>query len=321
MKMVVNVILRCGVIAVLCKTVEALSIKGVASDIPSELMGKGLPIDIPGTSREKKERLMDAINKFRAEICARMKDEHNEKFKTFDKCKKFMEKACRPGKDDKMDGDKQEVSSGEGYCKEYFPEAERRAREQLEKEDREREVLKKKPKAAPPAPPPPPKEEEKKKEAPKPVPKEKKDESKGAAAPGPAPASSPSGAPGTGGEDFIPGKSKGKPAKIADDEAYYFKKDGKHMDRLHMDEDLKLPTQGYWGKLIEHEDMQTMTGDWGAEFGPNSGLKSVREICAKYPDSRWCKQERGGHVYHGTGSHFATPYILPFVITFVMLFP
>lgn len=32
-----------------------------------------------------------------------------------------MYKACRPGKDKMMDGDKKEVSSGEGYCKVYFP--------------------------------------------------------------------------------------------------------------------------------------------------------------------------------------------------------
>lgn len=360
MKLVLNPVQQCGLLAVLFKAVEALSIKGVAStqlrEIPptsavpmgnhsayshvhkrgvqfnlplanlpedAERMRKNIPVDIPGTSQAKKKRLMDAINKFRAEICAKMKQEHKEEFDTFEKCKKFMDKACRPGKDDKMDGDKKEISSGEGYCKEYFPEAERKAREQIDKEDQEKE------KEVATTSPPAPKEEkkeEKKKDAPLPVPKEEKKEGKDAAAPAPAPAPGPSGAPGTVDENFIPGKnpydggSKKRPANIADDEAYYFKKDGKDMmARLHMDEDLKLPAQGYWGKLIEHDDMQTMTEDWGKEFGPSSGGKSLKEICAKHPESSWCYGQYGHVHHHGTGSRVATPYILPFVIAFVTL--
>merc|ERR1719240_1201498 len=87
---------------------------------------------------------MDAINKFRAEICYEMKVKHDKKFKTFEDCEKFMEGACKPGRDKLMDGDRKEVSSGEGFCEEYFPEAEKKAREQVEKEDREEEERKKK---------------------------------------------------------------------------------------------------------------------------------------------------------------------------------
>merc|ERR1719378_1179349 len=152
-----------------------------------------------------------------------------------------MKEACRPGGDKSMDGDRKEISSGEGYCEEYFPEAEKKAIAQIEKEDREEEERKKKApcsefktkdecpprcswggdkcedsKAAAspapavssvPAPAPAPKEEEKKeKEAPAPAGKGAGNEDEGgAAAPAPGPASSPSGAaggaPGTAGKD------------------------------------------------------------------------------------------------------------------------
>merc|ERR1719454_1971619 len=209
---------------------------------------------------------MNAINRFRAELCYRMKVEHQKKFKTFEKCKKFMKEACRPGNDKVMDGDRGEISSGKGSCKEYFHDAEEKAREQIEKEDREEEEQKKE---SPTPPPPAPRRRRTSPPAPRrrrtspPVPKEEKEEGKESAAPAPPellPVSD--GDYGKSGKNFIPGKNKGKPAKIADDEAYYFKKNGQDWrKRLHMDEDLKLPTQGYWGKLVEHEDMQTWTED------------------------------------------------------------
>merc|ERR1719366_33538 len=73
-----------------------------------------------------------------------MKVEHGIEFESFEACNKFMDDACKPGKDKRMDGDRKEVTSGEGYCEEYFPEAEKKAREQIEKEDREEEERKKK---------------------------------------------------------------------------------------------------------------------------------------------------------------------------------
>merc|ERR1719160_806312 len=75
----------------------------------------------PGFSAaDPKPKMMGAINKYRAKICADMKDEHGVEFKSYEACDKFMRKACHPGRDGRMDGDKREVSSGEGYCKVFF---------------------------------------------------------------------------------------------------------------------------------------------------------------------------------------------------------
>jgi len=49
-----------------------------------------------------------------------------------------------------------------------------------------------------------------------------------------------------------------------------------------------LQEQGYTGKLVAHEDQKTMTSDWGAEFGPHAGHKSVKQICAEKKDNEWC---------------------------------
>merc|ERR1719498_586526 len=68
-----------------------------------------------------------------------MKVEHGMDFKTFDDCEKFMKDACNPGRDKQMDGDKKEVTSGEGYCEEYFPEAEKKAKKQIDDEDAKKE--------------------------------------------------------------------------------------------------------------------------------------------------------------------------------------
>jgi hypothetical protein len=55
-----------------------------------------------------------------------------------------------------------------------------------------------------------------------------------------------------------------------------------------MDEDMKLPTQGYIGKLVEHEDQETFTGDWQKEFGS----KKMWKFCKKNPDNPWCPRSR-----------------------------
>merc|ERR1711988_570217 len=65
----------------------------------------------------KKPELMNAIDAYRAQICADMRKEHGEKFGSFDACEEFMRKACHPGKDDKMDGDSGEISTAKGHCK------------------------------------------------------------------------------------------------------------------------------------------------------------------------------------------------------------
>merc|ERR1719473_2260744 len=50
------------------------------------------------------------------------------------------------------------------------------------------------------------------------------------------------------------------------------------------------PEQGFEGGLIEHKDRETMTGDWGREFGPKGppphpavgGASSVKDISTAF---------------------------------------
>lgn len=62
-----------------------------------------------------------------------------------------------------------------------------------------------------------------------------------------------------------------------------------------MDEDMGAPEQGFKGKIVEHDNMITMTKDWRGEYGPEAkGLNSYVKICALYPDNAWCR-DRGYH--------------------------
>lgn len=57
-----------------------------------------------------------------------------------------------------------------------------------------------------------------------------------------------------------------------------------------MDEGRALPTQGFQGPFVEHNNYVTQTGDWRAEFGPNmQGPSDIKEICKLYPGNEWCK--------------------------------
>jgi hypothetical protein len=50
-----------------------------------------------------------------------------------------------------------------------------------------------------------------------------------------------------------------------------------------------LQEQGFHGDPVMHTDQETMTGDWGREFGPqSSGHKDIRKICAEHPGNEWC---------------------------------
>jgi len=254
-------------------------------------------------------KVMDAISQFRAEICYKMKQEHGQKFESFDECEKYMEEACNPGKDEEMDGGAKEVTSEKGYCKEYFPEAKKKA----EKKVKDEEDLEKRSHAVAPSPGPA--------SGPAPGPAAAAPApATVAAAPGPAPAPGPMGgpAPAPVPAPFVPGLSAGKPhGTIADDEKYYYKKDGKSKDRFHMDEKMKLPTQGYWGKLVEHEDMKTVNEDWGHEFGPQAGHADVRRICAEHPNNPWCYEQGFGQgQHHRSSCSTVAAHILPFVCAF-----
>jgi len=53
-----------------------------------------------------------------------------------------------------------------------------------------------------------------------------------------------------------------------------------------------LPEQGFHGTPVAHDNMKTSTDDWRSEYGPRT--PTFKEICAKYPNSSWCK----AHGYH-----------------------
>lgn len=243
--------------------------------------------------RKHSHRMMTAIEAFRAEVCFQMHEEYGIKFETFTACHKFMTKTCKPGDDQAMDGDDQEVSSGKGFCKSYFPEAKAKAEKQLAAEDAAAASPRPAPGPAPePAPAPAPAAAKKEKAAPAPAPAAAKKE-EGGSAPAPAPVGGPAPAPG--------------PMPVPANHGYYYKDGGKHASRLHMDEGLGLPTQGYWGKLVDHNDMETMTDDWQQEFGPKSNHANVAQICKDHPDSAWCKRRFG----HFRSSAKAATALLP----------
>jgi len=258
---------------------------------------------------DRKKRVMDAISQFRAEICGKMQMEHPDKFASFDACADFMNKACKPGKDQEMDGDNHEVSTMKGYCKAYYPEVKKKAEEKIDKEDKEEAEKAKAPVhpvvAAPSGAPATEKTAALAPGAAAPV---------AGDAPAPAPATAPASAPSPVPAPHIPGVSAGKPhGKIPDDEAYYYAKGGKSPDRLHMSEEMKLPDQGYWGKLVEHEDQKTATGDWGKEFGPAAG-GSFRKVCEKHPDNPWCAQQGYRHRHHSSARPAAALDVVQLVL-------
>jgi len=247
----------------------------------------------PGHSEgRKKPELMGAIDSYRAKICADMKDEHGLKFASSDACDTFMAKACNPGRDGKMDGDRNEIHTGKGYCSKYFndnEEAEKGGKQAHDSSANGESNAAKKPRYE----------------------TRGRDEGGAAAnkvgggrsgsgdasdlrkvhnfddtqtvagrqadsrikltasapAPGPAPGQAPGGA-------------------YPEDEQYYWKSGGVDPDRFHMNEKLKLPTQGYWGKLVEHTDGETSVGDWQQE----GGMMAAHKICEEHPESAWCRK-------------------------------
>jgi len=244
----------------------------------------GVPPNPPLTTRsedsgfasEPRNHLMSAINMFRASICAKLKGTHGEHFDTFDACKKFMESVCKPGGDLVMDGDKGEVSTGKGYCDAYFHEQDaEKELKKLEGEEKAKEDIEKLDSLT--------EEEEVQKGSPQ--------------APAPAPAPAAAAVP-VAPDGMVAPAATPEPNVIDDDEKWYYKNGGNWEGRLHMDGDLKLPSQGYWGKLVEHEDQKSVTGDWGSEFGHTSKHRSYSDICKDFPDSSWCKRQGFGPSHH-----------------------
>jgi len=288
------------------------------ANVPSSWFGKGDPA---------RPEVMSSINQFRAKICYDMKSSHGKKFDSFEACKKFMLEACKPGGDLNMDGDKGEHSSGHGYCKAYFSKVEEMEKElkEAEKNDKKLQAEKLESEAE---------EVEEGKGAKAEVAAEKevaaaKEGAEGAGAP--APATAPSGAPPPG------GKKAGAPApaaaagpagapsaggKYPANEAWYYKSGGIDAGRFHMNEKLKLPTHGYHGPLVEHEDMVTGTADWRAEFGDSDG-KSLAEVCERHPESRWCHKKTGygfgrlGHSGSLASAHFPVIVLIAAISSFM----
>lgn len=117
-------------------------------------------------------------------------------------------------------------------------------------------------------------------------------------------------------KEGTPGKNGGKPwGTIPKDEKYYYKDGGKDPARLHMKEDMKVPTQGYWGKLVEHEDMKTETDDWGKEFGSELKYESYEHYCKKNPNNPWCIKQAQTHAHsYSFSTVLSAPLLLALLI-------
>lgn len=209
-----------------------------------------------------------------------------------------------------MDGDSREVTSGEGYCEQFFPQAEEKAKKKVEAEEVKEEA--KETAVADDAAPAV-------ELVPAPGPGHPLAPSPGhAGAPSPGPIGGPAPAPVPG--PYTPGISKGPPPfPPKKDEAWYYKNDGKDaVSRVHMSEELKLPSQGYWGKLVEHEDGETATGDWMKEFGPQATHENYRSICRKHPNNPWC-EEQGYHHHWYSGAVQQGPFSAGLIVTLMMI--
>lgn len=49
-----------------------------------------------------------------------------------------------------------------------------------------------------------------------------------------------------------------------------------------------MQSQGFSGDLVVHEDQKSATSDWGREFGPLAGHRSINKICDDHPGNEWC---------------------------------
>lgn len=50
-----------------------------------------------------------------------------------------------------------------------------------------------------------------------------------------------------------------------------------------------LPEHGFGGEPVQHIDGETYNKDWRKEYGPGAKrVTTYEEICAKYPDNKWC---------------------------------
>jgi len=75
-----------------------------------------------------------------------------------------------------------------------------------------------------------------------------------------------------------------------------------------------LQEQGFAGELVEHEDENTMTEDWGREFGPRAGHRDIKTICKEHPDNEWCSLH-GYHDRHIRSAAFSSKLAGAFFLT------
>lgn len=105
----------------------------------------------------------------------------------------------------------------------------------------------------------------------------------------PESASSPAGAPASTGEPTLPEESGEESVPESAPESVPEPGDLKFSKK-----ERPLPSQGYKGELVEHNDASTATGDWQQEFGPVAGHRDFRAICRDFPNNQWCRL----HMYH-----------------------
>eukprot|EP00746_Dinoflagellata_sp_MGD_P033917 gnl/MRDRNA2_/MRDRNA2_18098_c0_seq1.p1 gnl/MRDRNA2_/MRDRNA2_18098_c0~~gnl/MRDRNA2_/MRDRNA2_18098_c0_seq1.p1 ORF type:complete len:239 (+),score=48.85 gnl/MRDRNA2_/MRDRNA2_18098_c0_seq1:56-772(+) len=107
-------------------------------------------------------------------------------------------------------------------------------------------------------------------------------------APAPAPGPAPGPAPWTDDPEWMLDGARGDKTKTVP-----------ITDELTGLESNPVAEQGFHGPKVQHDDMETMTGDWNREFGPN-GPSNLWEACKTNPGNYWCKQHKDA-LWHLSG--------------------
>jgi len=58
-----------------------------------------------------------------------------------------------------------------------------------------------------------------------------------------------------------------------------------------------MPEQGYSGRTVAHDDMETHTRDWMKEYGWHGSdsdairpKQTIKQVCAQFPENEWCQR-------------------------------
>jgi len=256
------------------------------------------------------------IDQFRAEKCVDMHKKHGDFFTAFDACLEFMKEICRPGRDKRMDGDKGERTTGQGFCSIFFPDR--------GEKDTDGDGVTDKKDAFPEDP------------------KETKDTDGDGIGDNADKDDDNDGFPDDQ-DEFpkdpyrhvanTPPNYNQPNATDIDGDGYIGAQDAFPHDPLrhefqdgnvsdpkleelgqtvdgyfHMDESLGAQEQGFTGHKVAHNDQSTWTGDWLSEFGPGSktseeelrklckdNTRSMNWWCFKYGHGLWHSAARRGH--------------------------